>query len=169
MLSSLNSDDIKILQLLQFDARLNNKEIADKLGKTVTPVYERIKKLETEGYIEKYVALLDKNLIGKSLTAFTNVQLKEHSQLVLKSFEREVVKFIEVMECYHLTGQFDFLLKVALTDMTEYNHFLMNKLATLPNIHTVQSFFVLSEGKRETAYSLKLPAAKRRGRRNKFR
>jgi Lrp/AsnC family leucine-responsive transcriptional regulator len=159
----LDADDIRILQLLQHDARLNNKEIADKIGKSVTPVYERIKRLETEGIIEKYVALLNKNLIGKSLTAFVHVQLKEHSQTILKSFQREIVKFPEVMESYHLTGQFDFLIKVALTDMPEYNDFLMNKLATLKDIHTVQSFFVLSEGKRETAYVLKTPPMKKTG------
>jgi Lrp/AsnC family leucine-responsive transcriptional regulator len=157
----LDADDNRILQLLQHDARLNNKEIADKIGKSVTPVYERIKRLETEGIIEKYVALLNKNLIRKSLTAFIHVQLKEHSQSTLKSFHREIVKFPEVMESYHLTGQFDFLIKVALTDMPEYNDFLMNKLATLKDIHTVQSFFVLSEGKRETAYALKAPVAKK--------
>lgn len=165
--SAVSAELVKILQLLQHDAHLNNKEIADKLGKSVTPVYERIKKLESSGIIEKYVALLNKNLIGKSLIAFINVQLKEHSQVVLKSFEKEVVKFIEVMECYQLTGASDFLVKVAITDMPEYNHFLMSKLATLPNIHTVQSFFILSEGKRETAYAHKLPPTKKPIKKNK--
>jgi Lrp/AsnC family leucine-responsive transcriptional regulator len=161
MLASLDSDDIRILQLLQYDARLNTKEIADKLGKSPTSVYERVKKLESAGIIEKYVALLNKNLIGKSLIAFINVKVKEHSQNVLKSFHREVVKFAEVMESYHLTGEWDFLLKVAIYDMPEYDNFLMYKLATLPNIQTVQSFFVLSEGKRDTAYAMKLPAPKK--------
>jgi len=120
---SLDSTDISILQLLQHDARLTNKEIADKLGKSVTPVYERIRKLEEEGYIARYVALLNKDLIGKHLVAFTTVQLKEHSLVALKGFEKEVIKFPEVMECYQLTGQFDFLLKTAIRDMVEYNDF----------------------------------------------
>jgi Lrp/AsnC family leucine-responsive transcriptional regulator len=152
----LDSTDIRILQLLQHDARLTNKEVADKLGKSVTPVYERIKWLEDEGYITRYVALVNKDLIGKHLTAFTTVQLKEHSATALRGFEREVVKFPEVMECYHMTGRFDFLIKMAIRDMKEYNELLMGKLATLPNVGGLETFFVLSEGKKETAYALEV-------------
>lgn len=157
MENSLSSDDIRILQLLQHDARLTNKEIADKLGKSVTPVYERIKKLEEEGYIRGYVAILDKKMIRMSLIAYAHVQLKEHSQTMLQSFEKEAIKFYEVMECYHMTGQFDYLLKVVIQDMDAYHEFMMNKLATLPNIGVVQTFFVMSEAKQETAYPLQLP------------
>ena len=152
----LDSTDIRILQLLQHDDRLTNKEVADKLGKSVTPVYERIKWLEDEGYITRYVALVNKDLIGKHLTAFTTVQLKEHSATALRGFEREVVKFPEVMECYHMTGRFDFLIKMAIRDMKEYNELLMGKLATLPNVGGLETFFVLSEGKKETAYALEV-------------
>ena len=148
--------DIRILDLLQHDARSTTKEIADKLGLTITPVSVRIRKLEDAGYILRYVAILDKDKIGKSLIAFTSVQLREHSQAALRSFEQKSVKFREVMECYRLTGQFDFLLKIAIRDMQEYNGFLMDKLATLANIGSVQTYFVLSEGKSETAYPLKL-------------
>ena len=163
METNLDPIDIRILQFLQHDARLTNKEIADKLGKSVTPVYERIKKLEENGTIRKYVAILDKNRVGKNLIAFTTVQLKEHSQSSLRGFEKEGSKFQEVMECYHLTGQFDFLLKIAIGDMEEYNSFLINKLATLPNIGVVQTFFVLSEGKVETAYALQGMDAGKKG------
>ncbi|HEX9511893.1 MAG TPA: Lrp/AsnC family transcriptional regulator [Puia sp.] len=159
---TLDSTDLQILRLLQHDAKLTNKEIADKLGKSVTPVYERIRKLEEEGIVNRYVALLNKELIGKSLVAFTTVQLKEHSLVALKGFEREVVKFPEVMECYQLTGQFDFLLKTAIRDMGEYKDLFMNRLATLPNIGSVQSYFVLSEGKVETAYALEMSGGKKR-------
>ena len=152
----LDSIDLRILQLLQHDARLTNKEVADKLGKSVTPVYERIKRLEDEGYITRYVALVNKDLIGKHLTAFTTVQLKEHSATALRGFEKEVVKFPEVMECYHMTGRFDFLIKMAIKDMKEYNELLMGKLATLPNVGGLETFFVLSEGKKETAYALEV-------------
>jgi Lrp/AsnC family leucine-responsive transcriptional regulator len=152
----LDSTDTRILQLLQHDARLTNKEVADKLGKSVTPVYERIKRLEEEGYITRYVALVNKDLIGKHLTAFTTVQLKEHSAAALRGFEKEVVKFPEVMECYHMTGRFDFLIKMAIRDMKEYNELLMGKLATLPNVGGLETFFVLSEGKKETAYALEV-------------
>jgi Lrp/AsnC family leucine-responsive transcriptional regulator len=150
----LDPTDVRILQLLQHDAKMNNKEIADKLGKSVTPIYERVRKLEEAGYIRGYVALLDKDMIGKHLTAFTTVQLKEHSATALRGFEKEVIKFVEVMECYHLTGRFDFLIKIAIRDMNEYNDFLMHKLATLANVGSLETFFVLSEGKLETAYAL---------------
>jgi Lrp/AsnC family transcriptional regulator, leucine-responsive regulatory protein len=152
----LDSIDLRILHLLQHDARLTNKEVADKLSKSVTPIYERIKRLEDEGYIMRYVALVNKDLIGKHLTAFTTVQLKEHSAQALRGFEKEVVKFPEVMECYHMTGRFDFLIKMAIKDMKEYNELLMGKLATLPNVGGLETFFVLSEGKKETAYALEV-------------
>lgn len=150
----LDKDDLRILQLLQHDARLSNKEIADKIGKSATRVHERIKRLEQQGYIQKYVAILDKRKIDKPLTAYTHVQLKEHAGTILKKFMNDVIKFQEVMECYHMTGQYDFLLKVALKDMDEYHDFMLNKLASLSNIGTVQSFFVMLEGKKETAYKL---------------
>jgi Lrp/AsnC family leucine-responsive transcriptional regulator len=145
----LDSIDLRILQLLQHDARLTNKEVADKLGKSVTPVYERIKRLEDEGYIMRYVALVNKDLIGKHLTAFTTVQMKEHSATALRGFEREVVKFPEVMECYHMTGRFDFLIKMAIRDMKEYNELLMGKLATLPNVGGWRPFLCSARGRRK--------------------
>ncbi|HWR33640.1 MAG TPA: Lrp/AsnC family transcriptional regulator [Chitinophagaceae bacterium] len=153
----LDQTDVRILQFLQSDARLTNKEIADKLGKTVTPIYERIKWLEQEGYILRYVAVLDKYKIDKNLTAFTNVQLKEHSHPMLKAFEKDIVKFDEVMECNHMTGIYDYLLKVVVKDMNEYQSFIVNKLAKLYNIGTVQSGFVMTEVKHETAYTIFLP------------
>lgn len=157
MLTSLDRDDLQILQLLQHDARLTNKEIADKIGKSVSPVYERIRRLQTEGVIQQYVAVLDKRKIGKSLTAYTHVQLKEHADHMMKTFESEVIKIPEVMECYHMTGQYDYLLKVAMGDMDEYYGFIIDQIARLPNVGTVQSFFVLFEAKKETAYRINIP------------
>jgi DNA-binding Lrp family transcriptional regulator len=157
MLADLDTIDIRILQILQYDARVTTKEMADKLGKSVTAVHERVRRLEETGYIQGYVALLNKEKIGKTLTGYTTVQLKEHSQSVLRGFEKEIIKFPEVMECCQLTGQSDFLLRVVIRDMQAYNDFLLNKLATLPNIGTVQTSFVLSEAKRETAFHLPLP------------
>jgi len=165
MLANLDALDIRILQLLQHDSRITTKEMSDKLGKSVTAIHERIKRMEESGVVQRYVALLNRDLIGKNLIAFTTVQLKEHSQAALRGFEKESVKFLEVMECYQLTGQFDFLLKLAIRDMHEYNDFLMNKLSTLPNIGVVQTFFVLSEGKAETAYPLPLAGKEKKGRR----
>lgn len=158
----LDQTDVRILHLLQNDARLTNKEIADKLGKTVTPVFERIKWLEKEGYIQQYVAVLDRSKIDKNLVALTNVQLKEHSHPILKSFEKDIVGFDEVMECYHMTGLYDYLLKIVVKDMSEYQEFIVNKLSKLPNIGTVQSSFMMTEIKHETAYAISLPEQKKK-------
>ncbi|MFN4285647.1 MAG: Lrp/AsnC family transcriptional regulator [Lacibacter sp.] len=104
MPTHLDAIDIGILQLLQHDARLTNKELADKLGKSINPIYERVRRLEREGFIQRYVALVDRDKIEKSLVAFTNVQLKEHAHDMLKAFEKAIVLFDEVMECHHMTG-----------------------------------------------------------------
>lgn len=151
----LDKTDVQLLELLQSDALLTNKEMADKLGKTITPIYERIRRLEKEGYITRYCAIVDKKKIGKSLVAFTNVQLKQHAQSILLSFEKAIVKFEEVMECYHMTGVYDYLLKIVVADMTAYHDFIVNKLAKLTDIGTVQSSFVMTEVKHETAYKIK--------------
>src|ERR1700744_2138990 len=136
MFDELDGVDVRILQLLQHDARITTKEMADKLGKSATAVNVRIRKLEDEGYVQRYVALLDRKKVGKNLIAFTMVHLKEHAQVALKNFVRECIKFSEVMECYHLTGDFDFLLKIAIRDMDEYHDFLILKVAPLAPIGT---------------------------------
>jgi DNA-binding Lrp family transcriptional regulator len=151
----LDDTDRKILHYLQYDAKLTNKEIADKLGKSVTPVYERIRRMEREGIIRNYVVLVDRHKVGISLLAYTNVQLKEHSYQMLKAFEKAVVKLEEVMECNHMTGSYDYLLKIGVRDMQEYQEFIINKLSRLANIGTVQSSFVMTEIKQETALHLK--------------
>jgi Lrp/AsnC family transcriptional regulator, leucine-responsive regulatory protein len=157
---ALDPDDLRILELLQYDARLTNKEIADKIGKSVSPVYERIKKLQEDGFIKKFAAILDNKLIGRSLIAYTNVHLKEHSQSGMLAFQRQVGSFDEVMECYHMTGEYDFLLKVAVANMDAYYDFIIQRLSKLPNVGTVQSFFVLHEAKKHTAYPLCIPPKK---------
>ena len=144
----------KILTLLQHDARLTTKEIADKLGKSSTAIYERIRWLQDEGYIKKYVAILDREKINMDLVAFTTVQLKEHAHQMLKDFEKAVVKLPEVMECYHMTGSYDYLLKIVVKDMNAYHEFILNKLAKLSNIGTVQSSFNMADVKHETAYPM---------------
>jgi Lrp/AsnC family transcriptional regulator, leucine-responsive regulatory protein len=158
-MKELDEIDIQILQLLQHDAHLTIKELADKLGKTATPIFERKKRLEEEGYIQKYVAVIDRHKINKSLVAYTNVQLKEHSHPMLKSFEKLIVKFDEVMECQHMTGLYDYLLKVVVANMDEYQEFIVGKLSKLPNIGTVQSSFVMTELKNERSYTIKKEGA----------
>jgi DNA-binding Lrp family transcriptional regulator len=154
MLTSLDKDDILILHLLQHDSRMTNKEIADRIGKSVSPVYERIRRLENEGIIRQYVALLDRRKVNRGLCAYVNVQLKEHAAGMMSTFEKEVIRFNEVMECYHMTGHYDFLLKVEVKDMDAYYTFMRDHLATLSNVGTVQSFFVLNEAKKDLSYKL---------------
>ena len=150
----LDQTDTGILNLLQTDARLSHKELANRLNKTVTPIHVRVRRLQNDGYIKRYAAILDPKKIDRGLIAYTQVQLKEHSQKKLMAFSEEVIKLTEVMECYHMTGAFDFLLRIAIKDMDEYNQLLMNKLSNLPDVGMMQSFFVMSEAKNETAYSL---------------
>jgi len=152
-MTDLDQTDIAILRLLQKDAELTNKEMAYALNKSVATVHERIRRLKESGYIKRMVAILDRKKINKGLVAFSQVLLNDHAAKTLTDFETEVVKFPEVMECFQMTGAFDFILRIATTDMDAY-HIFYRKLATLPNITTVQSFFVLSETKSDTAYPL---------------
>jgi Lrp/AsnC family leucine-responsive transcriptional regulator len=154
MATDLDPIDLEILRLLQKNATLNNKELAFKLNKSIATVHERIRRLKEQGYIKRIVAILDRKKINRNLIAFSQVLLKEHTADTLVEFENEVAKFGEVMECFQMTGAFDFILRIATSDMDTYHLFLRNKLATLPNISTVQSFFVLSETKSDTAYPL---------------
>jgi DNA-binding Lrp family transcriptional regulator len=152
-MTDLDQTDIAILRLLQKDAELTNKEIAYQLHKSVATIHDRIRRLKELGYIKRVVAILDRKKINKGLIAFSQVLLNDHAAKTLAAFEKEVVKFPEVMECFQMTGTFDFILRVATTDMDAY-HIFYRKLAALPNITTVQSFFVLSETKCDTAYPL---------------
>jgi Lrp/AsnC family leucine-responsive transcriptional regulator len=154
--NQLDETDIAILKLVQQDAHMTHKELALRLHKSVTPVHIRVKRLEDEGYIKRYVAIVEPKKIGRGLIAYTQVQLKEHSQDALLGFKDEVIKLVEVMECYHMTGAFDFLLRIAISDMNEYNELLMKKLSKLPDVGMMQSFFVMSEAKNETAYPIQL-------------
>ena len=149
----LDTTDIEILRLLQKDAEMTNKEISLQIHKSIATIHERIRRLKEQGYIKRTVAILDRKKINKGLIAFSQVLLNDHAADTLLGFEKEVVKFPEVMECFQMTGTFDFILRIATTDMDAY-HIFYRKLATLPNITTVQSFFVLSETKSETAYPI---------------
>jgi len=152
--TNLDPTDVSILRLLQKDATLTNKEISIRLHKSIATIHERIRRLKEQGYIKRTVAILDRKKINRNLIAFSQVLLNDHTKETLSTFEREVAKFPEVMECFQMTGTFDFILRIATSDMEEYHHFYRNKLSTLPNITTVQSFFVLSETKSDTAYPL---------------
>ncbi len=150
----LDKTDKKLLTLLQQDAKLTTKQLAHHLELTVTPVFERIKKLEKQGVISKYVALLDKEKIGLKLIAFCNVSIKEHSREYIYHFESQITKFSEVMECYHIAGMHDYMLKIVTKNMDSYHDFIYNKLATIENIGNVRSSFVMNELKNSTVHQL---------------
>lgn len=150
----LDSIDKQLLVLLQKDCKQTNKELSNKLNLSVTAIYERIKKLEKEGIINKYVALLKNEKIEKAFVAFCHIKLIQHSQEYVVKFEREVANLSEVLECYHISGDYDYLLKVIVKDMEAFREFMVNKLTNINHIGSTHSMFVISEVKHTTAINL---------------
>lgn len=140
----LDEIDLRILELLQTNSKLGNKEIAERIGLTVTPTFERIKRMERLHIIQSYTAIVNKKAIGKGLKVLCQVSLKAHNLDLLLGFEDEVVHLNEVSACYHIAGNYDYLLTIEVGDMDEYQRFLKEKLASIPNIANVQSSFVMS-------------------------
>ncbi|MEM6721998.1 MAG: Lrp/AsnC family transcriptional regulator [Bacteroidota bacterium] len=150
----LDQTDTNLLSLLQADSKQTNKELSNKLNLSVTAVYERIKKLEKEGIIQQYVALVDKKAIAKNFMAYCHVRLSQHSKEFVMKFEREITKLEEVLECYHISGDYDYILKVLVKDMEAYRDFMVTKLTAIPNIGNTHSIFVIGEVKHTTAISV---------------
>ncbi|MBK3517727.1 Lrp/AsnC family transcriptional regulator [Carboxylicivirga marina] len=148
--NTLDSTDKQLLKLLQQNAKMTTKQLAHHLNLSTTPVFERIKRLERTGIIEKYVAIINKEKVGKELVAFCNVSLKHHSHDVIKEFESEIAKLPEVIECHHIAGMFDYTLKVITQNMDTYHNFIYNKLASVDHVGNVQSSFVMKEIKSGT-------------------
>jgi len=153
----LDTTDLQILKLLQKNARLTIKEIAGQLNLSTTPIFDRMKKLEKEKVIDRYVALVNPEKVGKELFAFVHISLKEHAQPEVENFVSQVIEFEEVMECYHVTGEADFVLKVVLENIAAYNKFVLEKLSVVNNIGKVESRFCLSVRKYSTVLPLKVP------------
>jgi len=148
----MDATDKKLLTLLQQDAKQTTKQLSAKLNLSVTAVYERIKKLEREGIIDKYVVLLNRNKINKGFVVFCHIKLIQHSKEFLTHFERQVVKLEEVLECFHVSGDYDYILKICIKDMEEYREFMVTKLTTLQHIGSTHSTFMIGEVKNTTAY-----------------
>ncbi|MGL2965941.1 Lrp/AsnC family transcriptional regulator [Flavobacterium sp. XGLA_31] len=149
----MDATDKKLLTLLQQDTKKTTKELAGKLNLSVTAVYERIKKLEREGIIDKYVVLLNRNKIDKGFVVFCHIKLIQHSKEFLTNFERQVVKLEEVLECFHVSGDYDYILKLFVKDMEAYREFMVTKLTTLNHIGSTHSTFMIGEVKNTTAFS----------------
>ena len=144
---ALDSTDKKILSLLQRDSKQTNKQLSLQLNLSVTAVYERIKKLEKEGFIKKYVAVIDKDKINKSFLIFCHIKLSQHSKEFLSNFEKEILKLDEVSECFHVSGDYDYILKVYVEDMVAYREFMVTKLTTIKHIGSTHSTFTINEVK----------------------
>ena len=140
---SLDNKDLTILHLLQQNARMTVKEIADKIHLSTTPVHERIKRMEASGVIKQYATLVDHTKVNKSLIAICYVSLKEHSKTAGTKFVKSIMQMPDVVECYTISGEFDFMLKVMTADMNAYHDFHVNKLSSIENMGHVQSVFVM--------------------------
>ncbi|ODS87443.1 Lrp/AsnC family transcriptional regulator [Chryseobacterium lacus] len=151
---NLDNKDKKLLVLLQQDAKKTTKELASELHLSVTAVFERIKKLEKQKVIEKYVALVDKEKIQKNFIALCHVKLAQHRKEYITQFEREIIEFPEVLECFHVSGDYDYILKICVKDLQEYREFMVTKLTSLQHIGSTHSSFTIKEVKRTTGVFL---------------
>ncbi|HET8753745.1 MAG TPA: Lrp/AsnC family transcriptional regulator [Salinimicrobium sp.] len=146
----LDKTDKKLLHLLQSDSKRTNKELSGKLDLSVTAVYERIRKLERAGVISKYVGIINPEKVEKSFTAFCQIKLVQHKKSNVVQFEKQVAQLPEVLECFHVSGEYDYILKITLKDMQAYREFMLNKLTALDHIGSTQSTFVISPVKNTT-------------------
>ncbi len=140
----LDEIDKKILRLLQEDARRTTKELAAGVNLSTTPVFERLKRLEREGYIKQYVAILDAEKLDLGFEVFCSVKLKQMTRDVARNFTRLIRDIPQVAECYNISGEYDYLLKIRARSMKDYNEFLINTLGTIDAIGSVQSSFVMN-------------------------
>lgn len=151
---TLDATDKKLLLLLQTDAKQTTKALSLKLNLSVTAVYERIKKLEKEGIIMQYVALLNSNKIERGFVVFCHLKLIQHTKEFISKFESQIIKLPEVLECHHVSGDYDYILKILVKDMEAYRSFLVTKLTTLDHIGSTHSTFMISEVKKTTVIGL---------------
>ena len=145
MAETLDKTDLQILKTLQRNAKLTTKELAEAVNLSPTPVFERQKRLERQGYIRKYVAVLDPEKLGLGLLVFCKVKLKQINHEIADSFVRRILLIPEVTECYNTSGAYDYLLKVRARDMRHYQEFILSKLGDIESVGSIESTFVMSE------------------------
>jgi len=153
-MKKLDATNRDILNILQDDSSITNVELAEKLKLSPTTVFDRVKKLEQLGIIKKRVALVDAEKIGKGTTAMVSVSLTAHNAKNVKKFWRAIEKLPEILECYHIAGAEDFILKVVVQDMKSYEDFLLHRLTAIENIGKIRTSFVLSTVKYQTKIPL---------------
>jgi len=146
-METLDAIDLQILKILQKNAKLTTKELGDAVHLTPTPVFERQKRLERQGYIKKYVAILDPEKLNQGLLVFCKVKLKQINHEIADAFVRRIQRIPEVTECYNTSGSYDYLLKVRAQDMRQYQEFVLTKLGDIDSVGSIESTFVMSEVK----------------------
>jgi len=150
----LNTIDLRILAELQRDGSLTNVELARRVHLSPSPCLARVKALEAAGVIERYVALASAKLLGLGLSVFISISLKEQSKQALAEFERRIAEHDEVMECYLMTGDSDYLIRVAVPDIPALERFILEQLTPIPGIEKIRSSFALKQVRYKTALPL---------------
>lgn len=148
-METLDKVDLQILRTLQQNARLTTKELASRVSLSSTPVFERLKRLEGNGYIKKYIAVLDADKLNQGFIVYCNVKMNRLSRDIAKNFTEIVRNIPEVTECYNVSGSFDYLLKIHAPNMKYYQEFVLNVLGTIDNLGSLESTFVMDEIKHE--------------------
>ena len=154
MIEKLDRTDIQILKILQENGRITVKELAFKVHLSTTPVFERMKRLESEGYIQRYTAVLNPAKLGRGVIVFCSVRLRRMGKDIAHDFVTRVKDIPEVAECYNISGEFDYLLKIYAPDMQYYNNFIIDTLGTIDSLGSLQSWFVMNEIKNSYGFGL---------------
>lgn len=149
MTEKLDKVDLQILRTLQENARLTTKELAAQVSLSSTPVFERLKRLEREGYIKKYIAVLDADKLNQGFVVFCNVKLRRMNKDIAMEFTRIIQNIPEVTECYNISGSYDYLLKIHAPNMKYYQEFIINVLGTIGSLGSLESMFVMDEVKHD--------------------
>lgn len=144
-MQNLDEKDIQLLKSLQRNAKQTVKELAKEVNLSPSPVFERLKRMEQEGYIKQYTIVIDAEKLQKGFTVFCQIKLKKHDKNIGNEFVQEILKIDEVTECYNISGDFDFLLKVQVRDMKHYQDFVFNTLGSLDTIGGTHSTFAMAE------------------------
>ena len=150
----INQKDKQIIGELQDNSRITNAELAKRVGLSPSSTLERVKKLETSGLIEKYITLLNPRKAGYTCFTFVEVKLARHGETPVDDFFKSIAIMDEILECHHITGEADFLLKVATNDIPAYEELILHQLSALPNVQNMKTSVVLSTFKNETKLSV---------------
>lgn len=145
----LDNIDLQILRILQGNARLTIKELAQQVNLSSTPVFERLKRLESKGYIKKYIAVLNAEKLNRGFMVFVSVKMQRLNRDIASEFMKKVSEMPEVTECYNVSGQYDYVLKVHVNDMRAYQQFVINELGTIDHLSHIESVFVMDEVKQD--------------------